>query len=183
MSHGNPTEEIEALRKQVASCASWFYWIAGMTVINCMMIQSGSDTSFVIGLTVGMVVDAMAASAGATAKLFAAGFDAICVAGLIFLGVKARRGLRWAFIAGIVLYGMDTLLSLVAPNAISIGVHAWALFSMGMGLRVAGKLQVAESAAALPPVLGSPVVASSSALDPARAGLSESKQVAATSSV
>lgn len=160
MANGDPTEDIESLRKQIAGGASWFYWVAGMTVINCVMIQSGSETSFLIGLTVGMVVDAMAAGAGATAKLIAAGFDAVCVACLIFLGVKARRGLRWAFIVGIVLYGMDTLLSLLAPNAISIALHAWALFSMVMGLRAAGKLRVAEAAASVPPVLDAPPLVS-----------------------
>lgn len=159
MPNGIPAESCEELRKQVSSCASWFFWIAAMTVINSLMIHSGSETSFMIGLTISMVMDAATAAAGSTAKIIAASFDAVCVAGLVFLGSKARRGLRWAFVVGIVLYGLDTLLSLVAPNVISIALHGWALFSMGLGLRAAGKLRVAEAAASVPPVLEAPVAA------------------------
>lgn len=181
MANPNPPDDIESLRKQVSSYASWFYWIAGMTVVNCVMIHSGSETSFLIGLTIGMVVDAMTADAGSTAKIFAASFDAICVGSLIFLGVKARQGVRWAFVVGIILYGMDTLLSLLAPSAVSIAVHAWALISMALGLRAAGKLRVAEAIAATPPVLSPTANAPVASGEPAL--LAEPKQVGATGTV
>jgi hypothetical protein len=155
---GTSREQCDALRKQVSGCASWFFWIAGMTLINAAMIHSGSDTSFLIGLTVSMVVDALAAQGGSLTKIFAIGFDAACIGALIFLGWKARSGRRWAFTVGLILYSMDTLLSLAAPNFISIALHGWALFSMGLGLRLAGKLSAAEAESALPPVLGQPAL-------------------------
>lgn len=156
MSSGTVAPSTEELRKQTASCASWFFWIAAMTMINSVTTLSGSESGFAIGLTISMVVDALTVNAGSVAKLIAVGFNAACAGLLVFFGWKARRGLRWAFGLGLGFYGLDTLLSLIAPNAISIGLHAWALFSMGLGWRVAGRLRVAEAAATLPPVLAVP---------------------------
>jgi hypothetical protein len=34
------------------SGARWFWWIAGLSLVNIVLAQSGSDTNFVIGLMV-----------------------------------------------------------------------------------------------------------------------------------
>ncbi len=35
---------------EVMSGASWFWWIAGLSLVNSIMTHSGSDTGFIIGL-------------------------------------------------------------------------------------------------------------------------------------
>src|SRR5882724_6650925 len=45
------------------------------------------------------------------------------VATLIGLGLAARRGHRWAFLAGLVLYGVDMLALALAMSFFAFGVH------------------------------------------------------------
>ena len=41
---------------EVMSGASWFWWIAGLSLVNSIMTHSGSDTGFIIGLGFTLVV-------------------------------------------------------------------------------------------------------------------------------
>ncbi len=167
--------QAEALRKQVGSCASWFFWIAALTGINSAMLLTGSDTSFFMGLTVAQLADVIAGGAGSMGKIVAGIFDAACIGFFVLLGLKARKGQRWAFIVGLILYGMDTLISLIAPHAISIALHAWALLMMGMGLKHAGNLAAAEAEAALPPVIDPALAPAPAAVTPV--GWMQSRQL------
>ena len=45
----------EALLK---SGASWFYWIAGLSLINSFIALSGSDYGFILGLGITRIIDA-----------------------------------------------------------------------------------------------------------------------------
>ena len=38
----------------VAGGARWFWWIAALSLVNTVLIHSGSQTSFVIGLGLGL---------------------------------------------------------------------------------------------------------------------------------
>jgi hypothetical protein len=68
------------------------------------------------------------------------------------MGLCARKGKRWAFVLAFVAYALDSLVLILAPEAIAIAFHAWALFSLGTGYVAAGRLNKAieaEAAAAL----------------------------------
>ena len=60
----------------------------------------------------------------------------LVAAGLFaFLGLQAGRKQTWAFVVGITLYGLDTLLTLLTLSIVSIGIHGWALFCLAVGLK------------------------------------------------
>lgn len=150
------SDQPEVLAKHVKGCAGWFFWIAGLTLVNSVMMRTGSETSFLIGLTITQVVDVLGIAAGPVGGWMAGAFALVGIGLFVLLGLKARVGERWAFVTGLVLYGIDTLLSLVDPNFISIAFHGWALITMGVGLRQAAKLHAVRAAEMLPPVLGNP---------------------------
>ncbi len=117
--------------------AKWFYWIAGLSVINSLVVISGGSFHFVVGLGVTSVVDAMAkrlGNAGTVLDLVINGF----VAGLfVMFGHFAAQGRKWAFLVGMTLYGLDGLLLFGAKDYLSAGFHAYALFAIYKGMTAA----------------------------------------------
>ena len=64
----------------------------------------------------------------------------VLLGALVFFGFKARDQKKWAFITGLVLYGLDVLILIWANDIFSILFHALALFGLFQGYRAAGKL-------------------------------------------
>ena len=58
---------------------------------------------------------------------------AIWVLALVGLGFAARAGYRWAFLAGMALYGADMIALLVTFSIWAFTVHAWFLFKWFQG--------------------------------------------------
>jgi hypothetical protein len=55
------------------------------------------------------------------------------VLGLVGLGFAARKGYRWAFLAGVVLYGADIIALAITFSWLSIGVHGFFVFKWFQG--------------------------------------------------
>jgi hypothetical protein len=134
---------------EVMSGASWFWWIAALSLINTVLIHTGSDTSLAIGLGFTLIVDAMFQEV----KLVAFVIDALALATVCGLGFFARKGYVWAFVVGIVLYSLDALIYLGMQAWLGVAIHAFALFYMFRG---ALRLRTALKAAAEPPPVLAP---------------------------
>jgi hypothetical protein len=76
----------------------------------------------------------------------------------VLCGSLAVKGLRWAFISGMILYGLDALLTLVSLDFIGFGFHLFFLWFLLSGLLALDKLKKispqAASNAALPKNIG-----------------------------
>lgn len=120
--------------KMAKSGANWFYWIAGLSLINSIMVYSGSSYNFILGLGFTQVVD------GLTYQLFDNSFNLIgLVFNLIIIGVfviigfNANKLSKSAFISGMILYGLDAILFLLIQDWLAIGFHVFALFMIYKG--------------------------------------------------
>jgi hypothetical protein len=139
--------EAEDLDKKIKTGGAWLYWIAGLSIVNSVIILSGSNWGFVLGLTLTQVFDfvcrGIAAEFGWGAKIFALVLDLAIAGFFVALGVLARRRRTWPFIVGLVLYGIDTLLTLF--TGIWLGLwHGWALTCIVIGLRAAVRWRDAQ---------------------------------------
>ncbi len=128
----------------VMSGASWFWWIAGLSVVNTVMIHSGTDRTFVIGLGFTMLADIIFKDLMVVALVI----DVVVLSVFAGFGLMARKGHLWAFVTGIVLYTLDSLIYVLGQDWMSVGFHAFALFYM---VRGALALRTALKAAANPP--------------------------------
>ena len=127
--------------------AGWFFWIAGLSLINSIAAISGSTWGFIFGLAVTQIVDAIAHTVGGGVATVAAVVIDVFIAGvLVFLGVFARKGHLWAYWVGMVLYAMDGLVSLLATYWLGIAFHAFALYSIYQGLAARKQLRALASA-------------------------------------
>lgn len=142
--------EHEAWLRAQRGGGSWFFWIAGLSLINAIVIQTGGDFNFVLGLGVTAIADTVFHSMGSSVgHILAYLFDAVVLGLFVLFGVFARRGGIWAFITGMVLYALDAGIYAVLPETpqwVPIGFHAFALFSMWGGLTAARKLKRAAAA-------------------------------------
>src|SRR5579872_5737714 len=115
------------LRSIIKGGAGWFYWIAGLTLINTIMAMSGSSSRFVNGLMITAVVDYFASSLPFVGKFAAVTLDGLGIALFIFFGVFANRMKGWAFLAGFIVFTLDSILSLLTFSPITIIFHGIAL--------------------------------------------------------
>jgi hypothetical protein len=127
----------------VRSRASWFYWIAGLTAANAVADLVGAGFHFVIGTA---LVDAFMAMGTVSAAMRPVGIalSVLLIGTMVLFGWFASRAYRWAFIVGILLYGVDAVLCLVFSEWLSLAFHAWAIWRLVEGLRIAWAVQTAR---------------------------------------
>lgn len=140
------------LQSRMKSGASWFYWIAGLSAINSAIVLSGSTWHFLAGLGITDIIAYVAQKAGSTGTLIGIVLNALALAVFVMFGVFANKMQTWAFIVGMLFYGLDALIFLLAgPDILSIGFHAFALFQIFKGMQAANALKELESQ--MPPTI------------------------------
>jgi hypothetical protein len=141
------------IEKQMKNGANWFFWIAGLSLINTIVFLFDGSIYFVVGLGITQVVDGLMYYAAEDfgpelapfVQIVGLAINLVIMGIFLFFGLRARKGKRWAFITGLILYGLDVLLLIWAGDLFSILFHAVALFGLVQGLRAAGKLAALES--------------------------------------
>ena len=127
-----PVEDI-GFERAIKSGASWFYWIAALSVVNSVSALMGGSWRFIFSLGITELVDAFAAQMGTTGKSVALGLNATVAGVFVLFGVFAGKRHGWAFIAGMVLFALDGLLTALLQEWISVAFHAFALYCIFKG--------------------------------------------------
>jgi hypothetical protein len=129
---------------QLRSGASWFYWIAGLSLVNSVMSLTGSGFGFALALGVTQILDSFARGLGPAGKGVALLLD-VLVAGLfVFFGVFASKAHTWAFVLGMILFALDTLIVLLAQAWLSVALHGLALYFLFRGFQACRQLRAAS---------------------------------------
>ena len=137
-----------SLRRQMKNGAYNFHWIAGLSLANSIYFVLTKNYGFVVGLGVTQFLDIIfhnlaqsfpnsvlfIQSSGLLLDVFICGVFILC-------GVLAAKGHRLAFIAGMVLYGLDAILTLVSPDFIGFGFHLFFLWFLFSGLQALNRLK------------------------------------------
>ena len=129
------SEEVLGTFGVFQSGANWFFWIAGLSAINSFIILMGGEWSFIIGLGITLVFDAVAREIGGLGFAVAIVLDVIVLLTFVGFGIFARKRHTWAFIVGMVLYSLDGLLFVLFQDWLSVGFHVFALFFIYKGMR------------------------------------------------
>jgi hypothetical protein len=134
------------LEKQLLNGANWFFWIAGLSVINTLIFTFGGSTNFIVGLGITQLIDgfayAIAGEAGSNVPLIISFIlDGLFIFLFSILGHFSKRRKKWAFIVGMVLYALDALIFIWASDIVSIGFHIFALVMIFNGFNANRKLR------------------------------------------
>jgi len=147
-------QRLVKLQNQVNSGASWFFWIAGMSVLNSVIHATGSKMTFVVGLGATQFIDGfglaaardLGSGAGLVLQVIAFALT-LCVAGIFLaFGVMGRKRTRWVIIVGMLLYALDALLLLAFGDFAGALFHGLALFGLFRGLQAINALTQLEKA-------------------------------------
>jgi len=138
-------QQIAAARARAQSGASWFLWIAALSVINTLITMGGGRMRFIFGLGITTLIDSVGHQMGGSGQTVALAASILGAAVIAIFGVLARKELKWAFIVGMVLYVCDGLLLLPAKLYLDAAFHAWALFRLFQGLQALNALESLKS--------------------------------------
>lgn len=131
--------------KAVKGGASWFYWIAALSLINSIAIFAGGDINFIVGLGITQLIDGILLELTGTGNIYGLIASAL-ISGMFFLfGYFANKFSGSAFMAGIILYLLDSLIFLLVGDWLGLGFHAFALFMIISGYRQLKQLKSSEN--------------------------------------
>jgi len=140
-----PSAADPVLERQLKGGGSWFYWIAGLSLVNSVIALSGSGTRFILGLGITQIFDELAKGMGSGAGLaVAVVLDLLASAVFVFFGVFANKRHTWSFIVGMALYALDGLIYLIGQEWLGVGFHAFALFCLFRGFKACRALNAAS---------------------------------------
>jgi hypothetical protein len=128
--------EKENLAERIRKSSNWFYWIAGLSVINTLLIILDMQWNFLIGLGITQVFAIFSIPVAAISCVIIGG-------GFVTFGYFARKCHTWAFAVGMGLYAIDALLFVIVKDWFGMIFHIVALGFLTPGLIAAfryGKL-------------------------------------------
>lgn len=138
----------------------WFFTVAGLSLLNTILFHLGINVTFVFGLSITRIFDILASSPGLLKpelwELFFLHF--IILGAVVSLGLIARKGNTYAFLAGIFFFLLDTLLTLIYRDFIEVFFHCIVLYNFCIGYRSSktfiNQEDIQKSKKILPIVLG-----------------------------
>lgn len=143
------------LLQKMKNGLNWFYWIAGLSILNTFIYFVGGQLTFVIGLAATQFVDgftgALAADLGGTASIIVRGVGLALDIGIAVIfalaGVLGFKRQRWAVIAGMGLYLLDAILYLAFKGWLGVVFHIIGLAGLWGGLKAMMDLKKFEEQA------------------------------------
>ncbi len=150
----SPAEALVAQRRKLQADihkgAAWFYWIAGLSLVNTLLFIFGANINFLLGLGATQLITAIALGIGDAigsqggmwvVKLIALGASVVIAAGMALFGYFSAKGNRWLFLVGMILYALDALLLLAFHDWAGFLFHLLALWGLYTGLRATSRLE------------------------------------------
>ncbi len=127
--------------------AGWFYWIAGLSLVNSILFRMGTSFVFIFGLGLSQIIDAMAQVASEDIPRIALPLQAVSIilnaailALFAALGWLARRRHAWAFVVGLAVYALDAIVLIAFKDYLGLAFHLWVFFSLLRGLQALHQL-------------------------------------------
>ncbi|HQN68450.1 MAG TPA: hypothetical protein PLW19_01235 [Anaerolineaceae bacterium] len=128
---------------------SWFFWVAVISVINIVIRISNADSPirFAVGFSITNWLDAhplpILANASPRVITIVVGFAFAIV--LIVFGLIARKRNRVAYLAGTLLYALDTVIAFLMRDVYAIVFHLIVLGFLAWGIINLFKLEKLEA--------------------------------------
>ena len=121
-------------RRSVLHGADWFFWIAILSLINSLIVFYYQTPNTPLALGVTRWLDGT--TTGFNASMATGGLitNILVAVVLAVFGLLSRRGNDIAFVVGIFLYVIDSMLVIGLRDFFGFGVHLIALFFLVKGL-------------------------------------------------
>lgn len=125
--------------RALRSSANWFYWIAGLSLVNSVVLLFGGNMSFVVGLGITQFIDIFAyyfsQDGSSIIKIIALSLDFFIAGIFLLFGYFSNKGYRWSFFVGLVLYGLDGVIFIFLKDYLSLAFHGYAIYCIFRGVK------------------------------------------------
>jgi len=111
--------------------AEYFFWAAGLAALATGVFPL--RLNIIINIGAFDLLKFYGRPLGQRYALTVYSVETLWLIALGALGFAARSGRRWAFLAGIVLYGLDMLVLIATFSPLAFGVHAFFVFRWFQG--------------------------------------------------
>jgi hypothetical protein len=147
--------------KHAVEGARWFYWLAGLSVINSLIAMFDGSVSFIFGMGITQVIDAIAfytaqdmlSQTGLIVKIIGLVLS-IFISGIAFLiGYLSLKGKKWAMYTGTGLYIVDLLICLFFGLYLDAFFHLFVLIFIIRGAIAYNKLGERSEKPVINPVI------------------------------
>lgn len=143
------------LSQSFKSGANWFYWIAGLTIVTSLIAYFGGGLRFLFSLGITQIIDSVAEALSTevtgAAKVVALVLDLLVTGLFVGIGYLANKKMLGAYIAGMVLFTLDGLLSLLVQDWLSVLAHGFVIFWLFRGFQAGRELVSLEKSMAAQP--------------------------------
>jgi hypothetical protein len=130
------------------SAASWFLWIAGLSMLNSVISSFDGNWHFLFGLGITSIVDAVSHQAGTTGIVLDLVINGFIAGIFLLFWYFAGQGQKWAFYVGMGLYLFDGLILLLFHDYLGAAFHIWVLYRLYQGLSLVSRVQAAHASMA-----------------------------------
>jgi hypothetical protein len=131
--------------RRMKSGASWFYWIAGLSLINSIAALSGRGWRFIVGLGITQNIDEFANRITSGGKIIAFALDLLVAGVFVLCGLFAHKAQTWAFLAGMALFALDGVIFLLAKDWLGVGFHLLLMYWLFGGFAACRTLDAKKS--------------------------------------
>src|SRR5579862_5757017 len=116
----------------VHRAANWFFWIAGLSLVNSYAAATHMNFRMLLGLGITQVVDVLfPAGQAVQVVLLAVVLGFFCLVGFL----ARRPSLPW-YLTGMIVYALDALLCVWAGDWQAVAFHAFVLYVLWRGFAV-----------------------------------------------
>jgi len=106
---------------------SWFLWIAILSIINSIDFAIHNKLFFICGLGIVQVVDEIMNMAKGHFVIIGLIINLLLPSVFIVFWYYAKKKQQWAFLTGIIVYGLDTIIFIINRDWWSVGFHVFVL--------------------------------------------------------
>ena len=111
----------------------WFFLIGFLSVINTVILAAKSTVHFIFGLGITQIIDTLSFTTFENYKAVVLVFSFLISGIFIALGYFAKANLKWAYLTGLVLYGLDTTIFVYSNDWLSAAFHIFVLIAIIRG--------------------------------------------------
>ena len=125
--------EIPAISKHTNKAYQWLFIIGYLSIINTIIQSTKSTVHFIFGLGITQITDAVSISTFENNSLFSFLISFLISGIFIALGYFAKSKYKWAYLTGLILYGLDTSIFVYSSDWLSTAFHLFVLFAIIRG--------------------------------------------------
>ena len=132
---GNSEDQINMkLEQKKKNAIDWFYWIAGISLLNTLLLMTKSSIYLLFGLGISNLIVATGMAFSQTSNSWVPQLISFILASLfsgffILVGRKGMESRRWV-IVGLIIYALDLIPLILLDDVLSVGFHLFALLAI-----------------------------------------------------